>query len=321
MTMYNLFTINLRHIKFLGIIIFSLLLSTQVFADKRIDKRFEKDLKKVSKDNGFINNTGKIYPIDNIYDKKSTILIVYTHGSLGDQTLDKCKKKWNQVPPIILNLHDKKIKDFKVKIYHLCSGVRGWTENHWRKMDDIYKNVKKNNFSKIIKDDFDRIKFDRAKQFLKQKVIIDKVDELINLGFENIILAGHSAGGWASITLKSKYPNKISGAIAINPAFAGKINNRREWKFWELHRAYEINRIDLKNVNNTMMYVHDKDGYETSETLSFLNLDTVEYKDISKSNCKAKLIFGKHHGIPLTKCFAESNVNQKEMIKFLEGIF
>jgi len=319
--MYNLFTINLRHIKFLGIIIFSLLLSTQVFADKRIDKRFEKDLKKVSKDNGFINNTGKIYPIDNIYDKKSTILIVYTHGSLGDQTLDKCKKKWNQVPPIILNLHDKKIKDFKVKIYHLCSGVRGWTENHWRKMDDIYKNVKKNNFSKIIKDDFDRIKFDIAKQSLKQKVIIDKVDELVNLSFENIILAGHSAGGWASITLKSKYPNKISGAIAINPAFAGKINNRREWKFWELHRAYEINRIDLKNVNNTMMYVHDKDGYETSETLSFLNLDTVEYKDISKSNCKAKLIFGKHHGIPLTKCFAESDINQKEMIKFLEGIF
>ena len=231
------------------------------------------------------------------------------------------QKKWNQVPPIILNLHDKKIKDFKVKIYHLCSGVRGWTENHWRKMDDIYKNVKKINFSKIIKDDFDRIKFDIAKQSLKQKIIIDKVDELVNLSFENIILAGHSAGGWASITLKSKYPNKISGAITINPAFAGKINNRKEWKSWELHRAYEINQIDLKNVNNTMMYVHDKDGYETSETLSFLNLDTVEYKDISKSNCKAKLIFGKHHGIPLTKCFAESDINQKEMIKFLEGIF
>jgi len=309
--------INLRHMKFLGIIIFSLLLSTQAFADKK----FEKDLKKVSKDNGFLDDLGKIYPIDNISDKKSRILIVYTHGSLGDQTLDKCNKKWNKVPPIIFNLHNKKIKDFKVKIYHLCSGVRGWTENHWRKMDDIYKNVKKNNFSKIIKDDFDRIKFDSAKQSLKQKVIINKVDELISLGFENIILAGHSAGGWASITLKSKYPNKISGAIAINPAFAGKINNRREWKFWELHRAYEINRIDLKNVNNTMIYVHDKDGYETSETLSFLNLDTVEYKDISKSNCKAKLIFGKHHGIPLTKCFAESDVNQKEMIKFLEGIF
>ena len=309
--------INLRHMKFLGIIIFSLLLSTQAFADKK----FEKDLKKISKDNGFVDDLGKIYPIDNISDKKSTILIVYTHGSGNDQNIDKCKKKWNKVPSIIFNLHDKKIKDLKVKIYHLCSGVRGWTENHWRKMDDFYKNVKKNNLSKIIKDDFDRIKFDSAKQSLKQKVIINKVDELISLGFENIILAGHSAGGWASITLKSKYPNKISGAIAINPAFAGKINNRREWKFWELHRAYEINRIDLKNVNNTMIYVHDKDDHENSKSLSFLNLDTVEYKDISKSNCKAKLIFGKHHGIPLTKCFAESDVNQKEMIKFLEGIF
>ena len=299
------------------IITLFVLLSANSFADKK----FEKDLKKVSKDNGFINNTGKIYPIENLSDKKNIILIVYTHGSQGEQTLDKCNKKWNKVPPIILNLHDKKIKDLKVKIYHLCSGVRGWTENHWRKMDDIYKNSSKDNFSKIIKDDFDRIKFSGAKQFRKQKLIINKVDELINIGFENIILAGHSAGGWASITLKSKYPNKTSGAIAINPAFAGKINNRREWKFWELVRTYGVSQIDLKDLNNMIIYVHDKDGYETSKTLSFLNLDTVKYRDISKSNCKPKLIFGKHHGIPLTKCFAESDVNQKEMINFLEGIY
>ena len=299
------------------ITILFILLSTNSFADKK----FEKDLKKVSKDNGFINNTGKIYPIDNISDKKNIILIVYTHGSQGEQTLDKCNKKWNKVPPIILNLHDKKIKDLKVKIYHLCSGVRGWTENHWRKMDNIYKNSSKDNFSKIIKDDFDRIKFSGAKQFRKQKLIINKVDELINIGFENIILAGHSAGGWASITLKSKYPNKISGTIAINPAFSGKLNNRREWKFWELVRTYGVSQIDLKNLNNTIIYVHDKDGWETSKTLSFLNLNTVVYKDISKSDCKAKLIFGKHHGIPLTKCFAEKQSNVKDMINFLEQIY
>ena len=309
--------INLRHMKFLGIIIFSLLLSTQAFADKK----FEKDLKKVSKGNGFVDDLGKIYPIDNISDKKSTILIVYTHGSGNDQNIDKCKKKWNKVPPIIFNLHDKKIKDLKVKIYHLCSGVRGWTENHWRKMDDIFKNASKSNFSKIIKDDFDRIKFDGAKQFRKQKVIINKIDELSNLGFENIILAGHSAGGWASITLKSKYPNKISGAIAINPAFSGTLKNRKEWKFWELLREYGISQINLTSLKNTLIYVHDKDDHENSKSLSFLKLDTVVYKDISNTDCKAKLIFGKHHGISLTKCFADSDVNQKEVIKFLEGIF
>ena len=299
------------------VIILFVLLSTNSFADKK----FEKDLKKVSKDNGFINNKGKIYPIENISDKKNIILIVYTHGSQGEQTLDKCSKKWNKVPPIILNLHDKKIKDLKVKVYHLCSGVRGWTENHWRKMDDIYKNSSKDNFSKIIKDDFDRIKFNGAKQFRKQKVIINKVDELINLGFENIILAGHSAGGWASITLKSKFPNKIAGTIAINPAFSGKLNNRREWKFWELVRTYGVSQIDLKNLNNTIIYVHDKDSWETSKTLSFLNLNNVMYKDISKSDCKAKLIFGKHHGIPLTKCFAEKQLNENDITNFLEQIY
>ena len=52
--------INLRHInKLLRIIVFSLLLSTQVFADKKADKRFEKDLKKISKDNGFVDNLGR----------------------------------------------------------------------------------------------------------------------------------------------------------------------------------------------------------------------------------------------------------------------
>jgi predicted alpha/beta hydrolase family esterase len=307
--------------KLLLIITLSLLLSGNAYAQSKSDKKFEKDLKKISKDNGFVDNLRKVYSVDNISDKKNTILIVYTHGSLNDQTIDKCSKNWNKVPPIISNLHNKKVKDFKVKIYYLCSGVRGWTKNHWKKMSERYKNVKKANFSKIIKDDFDKIKFNGAKQFRKQKVIINKVDELINLGFENIILAGHSAGGWASITLKSKYPNKIPGAIAINPAFAGKINNRREWKFWELVRNYGVSQIDLKNLNNTIIYVHDKDGYETPKTLSFLNLNTVVYKDISKSTCKPKLIFGKHHGIPLTKCFAEKQSNANDVINFLEKTF
>ena len=64
--------INLRHIKFLVIIIFSLLLSSQSFADKK----FEKDLKKISIDNGFIDNFGNVYLDDKITDKSKTILII-----------------------------------------------------------------------------------------------------------------------------------------------------------------------------------------------------------------------------------------------------
>ena len=52
--------INLRHMKFLGTIIFSLLLSSQSFADKK----FEKDLKKLSAEVAFFDN--QLYTKDDI---------------------------------------------------------------------------------------------------------------------------------------------------------------------------------------------------------------------------------------------------------------
>ena len=114
--------INLRHIKkFLGLIILGLLLSSQSFADKK----FDKDLKKVSKNNAFINNKGEVYSIEEISDKQNTILVIYSHGSGPDHKMEKCLKSWNKVPPIIRNLHNKRIKEYTVKIYRFCSGVRG----------------------------------------------------------------------------------------------------------------------------------------------------------------------------------------------------
>ena len=48
------------------IIILFILLNTNSFADKK----FEKDLKKISKGNAFIDNSGKIYSVDKIIKKK-----------------------------------------------------------------------------------------------------------------------------------------------------------------------------------------------------------------------------------------------------------
>ena len=57
-----------------------LLLNVNAFADKK----FEKDLKKISKDNGFIDNFGNVYSDDKITDKSKTILIIYTHGGMSE---------------------------------------------------------------------------------------------------------------------------------------------------------------------------------------------------------------------------------------------
>ena len=116
--------------KILVIIFLGLILNTTAFADKK----FEKDLKKVSKDSGFVDSKGKTYSIDQISDKNNTILIIFNHGSSNDQKIDKCLGPSNKVPPVIRNLHDKKIKYFNVKIYRLCSGVKGWSKKEQTKM-------------------------------------------------------------------------------------------------------------------------------------------------------------------------------------------
>ena len=112
------------------ILIIFLLINTNTLADKK----FEKDLKKISKDNAFIDNKGKIYSADKVNNKENIILVIYTHGAMSDQKLDKCLSKWNLVPQVIRNLHNKKINNYEVKIYRLCSGVRGWTQSEQDKM-------------------------------------------------------------------------------------------------------------------------------------------------------------------------------------------
>ena len=57
--------------------------------------------------------------------------------------MEKCLKSWNLPPSIITNLHNKEIKGYKVKIYRLCSGVRGWAKNVRDKMNDDHKKSKK----------------------------------------------------------------------------------------------------------------------------------------------------------------------------------
>ena len=99
--------------KKLLIFLFLIILSSNAYPDSK----FEKELKKVSKHNGFLDSNGKTYPSEQITDKKNTILIIYNHGSDYDQLTDKCTKPWNSVAQVIRDLHNKKIKNFNIKIY------------------------------------------------------------------------------------------------------------------------------------------------------------------------------------------------------------
>ena len=299
--------------KKLLIILFFTIFSSNVYADSK----FDKDLKKVSKLNGFTDSSGKIYPADQISNKENTILIIYNHGSTVDWKLDKCSSAWNKIPPAILQLHDQKIKNLQIKLYQLCSGVKGWTENERSKMWEAHKKSGKLSYELADKNGTPLIK--KQKQLFKQKIINNKIDDFTKQGFNNIVLAGHSAGAWASITLKSQFPEKIDGVIAFHPAVSGTFKNRKDWPWWEDVRTQLIGLMKLENLKNALVFAHNKDHYETPKSLSFLsNLKSIKFVDLSGLDCKGETKLGKYHGIGLTKCFAEKDNN---IVPYLEEIF
>ena len=159
--------------KLLGILVLCLLLSVNAYADSK----FDKDLKKISKNNGFVDTKGKVYSKDQITDKKNTILIIYNHGSDYDQVTDKCTSPSNNVPRVIRYLHNKKIRNFNIKIYRLCTGAKGWSKKEQTKMWKAHE--KSGKLAIELKDKDGTPLINKQKQNQRRRVIKKKVDSFI----------------------------------------------------------------------------------------------------------------------------------------------
>jgi len=300
--------------KLLGILVLGLLLSASCFADSK----FDKDLKKVSKDNGFVDSNGETYPSEQITDKKNTILIIYNHGSDYDQVTDKCTNPSNNVPRVIRYLHNKKIKNFNIKIYRLCTGAKGWSKKEQTKMWKAHE--KSGKLAIELKDKDGTPLINKQKQNQRRRVIKKKVDSFIEEGFENIILAGHSSGGWQSIKIKAEFPELAKGVIGLHPGAGGTVKNRKDWPWWEDVRYYGFVE-DLSKLN-AFIITHDKDEYNSPKDYSsFSNLNSVKFLNLTQSGCKKAEPTKTYHGIALTKCNGDYETKNKNIIKYLEGIF
>ena len=300
-------------------------ISTNTFASKK----FEKDLKKLAKFNSFVDNKGNLYQIKENINKDNIIIMIYTHGSNGkERSTEQCNKKWQKVPPAIYRLDGSTIKDFTVKVYKLCWGVRGWSQKDEDQFWDIYDNNNQDVNSVLnIRDKNGILLVDKTEIFTRQKVLKLKVDEFITNGFNNIVLSGHSAGAWGSLVLKSNFPDKIDGVIAFSPArsakFAKELKTKNgPHKGWVNWRNYKMSLIKVNKLDKVLVYAHEKDPFESAKTLSFLsNSKNVKFMDLSNTSCKKKTFLVGYHGIHLTKCFAEKDPHSKEIINYLEEIF
>ena len=282
------------------------------------NSKFDKDLKKISKDSAFVDNKGKVYSKEQITDKQNTILIIYNHGSDNDQKTDKCTNPGNSVAKVIRDLHNKKIKNFNVKIYRFCTGAKGWSKKEQTKM---WKAHEKNGKLAIeLKDKDGTPLINKQKQNQRRRVIKEKVDSFIEEGFENIILAGHSSGGWQSIKIKAEFPELVKGVIGLNPGAGGTVKNRKDWPWWEDVRYYGFVE-DLSQLN-AIIVTHDKDKYNSPKDYSlFSNLNSVKFLNLTQSGCKKAKPAKTYHGIALTKCYADYEANNKNIFKYLESLF
>ena len=304
--------------KILILIIF-LIINTNSYADKR----FEKDLKKLSKLNSFVDSQGNHYKLDENIDKESTIILIYTHGSSGNK-LQGCKNKWFQIPPTVYQLDGIKIKDFTIKTYQLCSGARGWTQNErdlfWSTYDANNQDI---NSVLNLKDKNGVLLINKWNSSMKRKVMKLKIDEFKELGFNNIVLSGHSAGGWESLILKSNFSSEIDGVIAFHPARSGKFaKTKKPHNGWVNWRKYKISLIRVEKLENVLVYAHEKDKFENTKTLKFLSESkNVKFLDVSDTKCKGKITTAGYHAISISDCFASQDPRAKEIIKYLKQIY
>ena len=288
------------------------------FTNAYSNSKFDEELRKFSKNNGFIDDKGKVYSEEQITDKQNTILVIYNHGSHNDQRTDKCTDPANNVAKVIRELHNKKIKNFNLKIYRFCTGAKGWSKKEQTKMWKAHE--KSGKLAIELKDKDGVPLINKQKQNQRRRVIKDKVDSFIGQGYKNIILAGHSSGGWQSIKIKAEFPELVKGVIGLNPGAGGTVRNRKDWPWWEDVRYYGFVK-DLSQLNAIIM-THDKDHFNSPKDYSlFSNLDSVKFINLTDSGCKKAQPTNDYHGITLTKCYAEYEKKNKDIIKYLKKIF
>jgi dienelactone hydrolase len=173
--------------------------------------------------------------------------------------------------------------------------------------------------------------FTEHKQLKRQKIILSKAEELSVQGFKNIILAGWSAGAWASLNLQSRFPKKFKGSIAFNPGFAGP---KKEWEKkypeWGAFRKHQVNIFKQTDYLNAIIFAHSNDNFEDPETLSFFKefkgMQFIDYSEINPATCNwadvdKKMPSNKGHYIPQSSCVTKYINDNNYLINYLEKIF
>ena len=211
---------------------------------------------------GFLSGEWKLNTKFEVKDPKNKILIIFNHGQ---EDHDKPSKDcvWKNNIRNFASLSGQKVKDKEVLVYLFCTDhLAGddWKRLWKKKFDFPYKGI---------------TKLDK-----RVNANLDLVKKFVELGVpkNQIFLAGQSCGGWATMMLISKYPDKVAGGISTHHACYGKLSKKYKVKKVGIEKALEnfkkknpgpavLRENQIKEISKAknlpvLVFTHPKDPYD-----------------------------------------------------------
>ncbi len=306
--------------KFLGIVVLGLLLSGNSFAN---------DNRKCINETGFVSDKFNFSKNIKFEDPENTLIFMYHHGGAADKaSTSDCVFSEERFKNVIKLTKE----DFGTNYTYL------YVVNTKPLYGDAYKDRKNKTKWKA----FPVGEYPGKTKIEKKIDLINEINEnFYSQGIKpkNIIMTGHSNGGYASLLYTARHPDKVRGAIAYHPACCGKLTKfdiatekgRKKWlkdenwkcpikekgkypcaeAFWTF-RSKIIDEI-LSNKNLKAVVIHNNDDpYDGKHSEWLKEIKTVKFietpgkKDkwkINGKSCKGLKPFG--HNVHTSPCMSE----------------
>ena len=287
--------------KFLYIVTLAIILISNSYADKILKSGYLIPTKNWS-DEIKINETFKLS------NTKEKIVLIYNHGSDSmDHKTKNCA--WVNQLRNFAQLAGNIINDKKIVVYLNCQGHLegdlGATISNIRyftsKWEGPYPGISK---------------MDR-----RVEGNLELVKKFVNMGVpkKQIIITGHSCGGWATLLFTAKYMNEVGGGIALMPACNYIISKKMKVKKIGIEKALDKLRKNYPGIANlrekhiktmedgnapVLIFTHPMDYYEglTSDWMDDVpNFKRIVISNDRKIDGKKCTIKGKDWSEPLKK--------------------
>ena len=277
---------------------------------------------------GFVDKKIKVNTNLQISDPSNKIIIIYNHGS--NETDRKTKSCfWSKkIVRNMASLVGDKVNGKEIMVYLFCThkleGDMGKKKNVWHNWQPPYKGT---------------TKIER-----RVEANLNLVENFVSMGVprKQIIITGHSCGGWTTLMLTSQYMDKVGGGIALNAACYWTLSKQfkvakigeeaalekfaKKYPGLKALRDTQINIIKKSKSLPILVFTHPKDPYEgllfdwIEEIPEVKRIIISEGFEIDGIKCKIgkKLLkdqdWPNAHDIDLADCFEYYNPVIKEYI-------